>query len=221
MKLKIRKLGQYRSGVTLVELMIVLGVIAFLAVLVSSYLRTQTFKANDARRKAEIKRIAVAVEEYEKDNNCYPLPSLVSCNPGTGLRPYIDKIPCDVVTGASYFYEHEDDVCPSWFKIYADLDNEKDTDYLELIGPNGAFSYVYESPNSPTTISYQQEEVPSGTSAPAPEIPVTDYYGCINGSCVQVGWDNSRPGPVCDPHFQNSTCYGQCGNPANECKNWN
>lgn len=207
------------KGITLVELMIVLGVIAFLAVLVSSYLRTQTLKANDARRKAEIKRIAVAVEEYEKDNNCYPLSNQVACTPGTGLRPYIDKIPCDVVTGASYLYEHEDDICPSWYKIYADLDNEKDSDYRPLIGPNGAFSYVYESPNSPATTTYQVETM-SGSPAPSPEIPVTDYYGCKSGVCVQIGWDSLRPGPDCDPHFQNSTCYGQCTNSVNECLNW-
>ena len=204
-------------GMTLVELMVVLGVIAFLAVLISSYLRTQTFKANDARRKAEIKRIAVAVEEYEKDNNCYPLPTLVSCNPGTGLRPYIDKIPCDVTSGASYLYEHEDSVCPHWFKIYADLDNEKDSDYRALIGPNGAFSFVYESPNSPETTTYASETPQTSGPTTVPEIPQTDYYGCKNGVCVQIGWDSTRPGPECDPHFQNPTCYSQCGSMTNEC----
>ncbi len=212
------------KGMTLIELIIVVSIIAFLVLLVVTYLRTQTFKANDARRKAEIKRIAVAVEEYEKDNNCYPLPSQVVCNPGTGLRPYIDKIPCDVTTGASYFYEHEDSVCPRWFKVYADLDNENDTDYLPLIGPSNAFSYVYESSSSPATVSGTETEEEGNQITPpqgGAQGPVTDYYGCRSGVCVQLDWDSSRPGPVCDPHFQNSTCYNQCGNPSNECQDWN
>lgn len=204
------------KGYTLIELMIVIGVIAFLAVLVSSYLRSQIYKSYDARRKAEIKRISIAVEEYEKDNNCYPLPSAVSCTIGTGLRPYIDKIPCDPVTGASYMYEHEDSQCPRWYKIYTVLDNETDGDYVANIGPNAAYSFVYESPNAPATVPAQ-----GGGAGGGGGVPDTDFYGCLSGVCTLIQWDTSRPGPSCDPNYQNSTCYGQCSNPANECANWN
>lgn len=209
----------YRKGFTLIELMIVVGVIAFLAVLITVYLRTQVFKSYDARKKAEIKRIAVAVEEYEKDNNCYPLSSLLSCNPGDGLKPYLGKIPCDPLTEASYMYEHEDSVCPRWYKIYAVLDNETDIDYQLGIGPNVAYSYVFESPNSPATESQSQ----NGGQEDGGEIivPQTDFYGCVSGACVPVSWDVNRPGPACDPNFQNSSCYGQCANPTNECEPWN
>lgn len=139
------------SGMTLIELMIVVGIIAFLAILVVAYLRSQIYKSTDAKRKAEIKRIAIAVEEYEKDNNCYPLPSIINCTIGTGLQPYMDKVPCDPMTKVSYRYEHEDSVCPRWYKIYAKLSNEEDSDYQAGIGPNGEYNYVYESPNAPIT----------------------------------------------------------------------
>lgn len=207
------------KGFTLVELMIVIGIIAFLAVMISAYLRSQIFKSYDARRKAEIKRISIAVEEYEKDNNCYPLPNLVTCTMGTGLRPYLDKVPCDPLTNASYLYEHEDSVCPKWYKIYASLDNESDSDYTANIGPNSAFSFVFESPNAPTTIPTEGGGGDGGDGGG--EIPVTDYYGCISGVCTMIPWDSNRPGPSCDPNFQNPTCYGQCANPANECELWN
>lgn len=199
---------------TLVEIMIVIGIIAFLAVLISAYLRTQVYKGYDARKKAEIKRIAIAAEEYEKDNNCYPLPSLVTCDPGTGLQPYLGKVPCDPLTNAPYIYEHEDSVCPRWYKIYAVLDNESDVDFRDGVGPNGAYSFVYESPGSPTTAESGGE----GGVGPPPD---TDFYGCISGACTLIQWDTSRPGPVCDPNYQNSTCYGQCANPDNECEPWN
>ena len=64
-----------------------------MAILIVAYLRSQVFKGNDARRKADLKRIGVAVEEYEKDKNCYPLPSLLTCNPGKGLLLILTKSP--------------------------------------------------------------------------------------------------------------------------------
>lgn len=210
-----------KKGMTLTEILIVVGVIAFLVLLVTVYLRLQTLKSYDARRKAEIKRIAVAVEEYEKDKNCYPLPSVVICNPGTGLRPYIDKIPCDPLTSASYFYEHEDSICPRWYRIYSVLENESDKDYYNGIGPNNSFNYVYGSPNAP--ISLDSEVIIENPGSPQPSsnpTPQTDFYGCFSGVCTQIGWDPTRPGPACDPNFQNSTCYGQCANPENECVAW-
>lgn len=215
-----KSLRKTSQGFTLIELLIIVGLIAFLAILISAYLRSQIFKSYDSRRKAEIKRIGIAVEEYEKDNDCYPLPSLLSCSPGTGLRPYIDKIPCDPTTEASYMYEHEDSTCPKWYKIYGKLDNEADIDYTAYIGPNGAFSYVYESPNSPATVPVVQEGSPTPGPGGSDPIPQTDFYGCISGVCTLIQWNPSRPGPACDPNYQNSTCYGQCSNPANECEPW-
>jgi prepilin-type N-terminal cleavage/methylation domain-containing protein len=204
-------------GLTFVELMIVIGIIAFLAVLISVYLRSQIYKSYDARRKAEIKRISIAVEEYEKDNNCYPLPSALSCTIGTGLRPYLEKVPCDPMTGASYMYEHEDSTCPRWYKIYSVLNNESDSDYVTGIGPNSAFNYVSQSPNAPSNVSNGG----GGGGGGGGTAPETDFYGCFSGVCTLIQWDTDRPGPSCDPNFQNSTCYGQCANLANECADWN
>lgn len=207
-----------KRGMTLIELMVVVAIIAILVAAITVFLRTQVFKATDAKRKAEIKRIGIAVEEYEKDNDCYPLPSLVICSPGTGLRPYIDKIPCDPITEASYMYDHEDSVCPKWYKIYSSLDNTTDVDYLENIGPNSSYSYVYGSPNAPTDVSSESTPAPptGGGTPPAED----DFYGCFSGACQPISWDITRPGPECDPNFQNIDCYSQCSNPANECTDW-
>ncbi|KKU10395.1 MAG: hypothetical protein UX13_C0013G0011, partial [Candidatus Woesebacteria bacterium GW2011_GWB1_45_5] len=106
--------------------MIVVGILAVLVLIAIAYFRGQIFKGNDAKRKGDIRRIQVAVEEYEKDHDCYPLPQAVACNPGTGLNPYLSRVPCDPITKASYFYEHEDSTCPGWYRVYTKLDNPND-----------------------------------------------------------------------------------------------
>ncbi len=214
----LKKPASTGRGLTLTEILIVIGLIAFLAILITTYLRSQILKSYDARRKAEAKRIGQAVEEYEKDKNCYPLPNLVICSPGNGLTPYIDKIPCDPVTGASYFYEHEDAACPKWYRIYTKLDNEADPDYLNGIGPNSAFNFVYASSNAPLVVEAESQTTPPPGGGGEPQ---TDFYGCFSGVCTLIQWDPNRPGPICDPNFQNPTCYGQCSNPNNECQPWN
>lgn len=213
---------QLSRGVTLIEIIIVVTIIVVLAVIALVYLRSQAFKGQDGRRKADIRRIQTAAEEYERDHNCYPLPSLMSCNPGTGLTPYINKIPCDPVNGGSYMYIIQDSVCPTWYKIYSKLGNSQDASIINNIGPNSAFNYVAGSANAPTdtsaspaTNSPSSTPVPSGFSGPN-----SGFYGCSGGVCVPIAWDVTRPGPACDPNYQNNTCYGQCGTAQNECTPW-
>ncbi len=191
------------AGLTLVELVIVVVIIAILVLIAIAYFRGQLFKGNDAKRKSDIARIKIAVEEYEKDYNCYPPPELMTCNPGTGLRPYLEKIPCDPDTHASYVYVYDDKPCPSWYKIFSDLENESDDAATPGIGPGSAFNYVSGSPNAPAD---------GGTES--------DFYGCKGGVCVSILWDPGRPGPECDPNYQNSSCYGRCGMPEVECVPW-
>lgn len=202
---------------TLVEIIIIIAIISFLLVLSLAYFRGQIFKGNDARRKADIKRIQIATEEYEKDHNCYPLPQYLTCTPGTGLTPYLNKIPCDPTTGASYVYEIQDSGCPAWYRIYALLENKTDVDSQKQgcsggCGPGLSYSYYASSPNAPTP-----QQGSGSTPPPGGNGSQGGFYGCKGGTCVPILWDPNRPGPECDPNYQNSTCYNQCGQPATEC----
>lgn len=198
-------------------MLVVISIVVILALIIIWFLRTQQLKGNDAKRKGDIHKIQVAVEEYEKDNDCYPLPQLVVCDPGDGLKPYLSKIPCDPTTDASYYYEHEDFSCPSWYRIYVNLQNLSDADIAGACGPGYAFNYYATSPNAPDP---ECTEIENGGG-----VPSQDFYGCFSGSCLPISWDPARPGPECDPNYGSSTCYGQCvdpgtGAPQNECQPW-
>ncbi|MBX4205946.1 type II secretion system GspH family protein [Candidatus Microgenomates bacterium] len=217
-----------KKAFTLIELLIVMTIIVALALIALVGFRSQIFKGKDAKRKADLKRIQIAVEEYEKDHDCYPLASLVTCNPGNTLLPYVDRIPCDPVTNKSYFYEHEDSVCPKWYRFYTRLDNGADSDIEKLkctsgCGPNSAYNYYATSPNVSGEIgSSGGSSNPSGGNGGGGGGQGDDdnFYGCHNGSCVPINWNNSIAGPECSPNYQNPTCYDQCtsgGSPVHEC----
>lgn len=182
-----------KNGFTLVELLIAIAIIAVLAALIVAYFVNQIHKANDAKRLADITRIQQALEEYEKDHNCYPPADALKCNPGTGLQPYLDKIPCDPETHNSYIYEVPGNVCNNWYMLVTDI---------------GGSPYTKASDNAPSVLPPTPGASGSGGS------PAMGFYGCTNGICVPVQWDTSRPGPACDPNYQSSNCYGQCGTPA-------
>ncbi len=206
------------NGFTLVELIIVVSIISVLALIALTYFRGQIFKGNDAKRKSDINRIKVAVEEYEKDHNCYPPPQDVVCtNGGTGLKPYLDVIPCDPTTKASYLYDYQNSVCPSWYRIYTNLENKNDPSATPGIGPNSAFNFEQSSSNAPTISFSESTPPPSGGGGGSGE---TGYWGCKNQVCVPLSWDSARPGPECDPSFRSSSCYNVCSVPSNTCMPW-
>jgi len=213
------------SGMTLIEIIVVVSILILLMAIAIWYFRNQMLKGNDAKRKGDIHRIQVAAEEYEKDNNCYPLPSLVVCD-SEGLAPYMSIVPCDPMTNASYYYEHKDSDCPSWYRIYTNLDNLSDIDIVGACGPDYSFNYFLSSPNAPdpecTEIDDGDENGENGENGDTGE----DFYGCFAGACQPINWDSSRPGPECDPNYGSGTCYNQCinpdtGQPQNECQTWN
>jgi len=198
---------KYFFGFTLIELLITVAIISLLAILVMNTFVSQIAKGNDAKRKADLNRIKVAVEEYEKDHNCYP--ATVVCPTDTGLNPYLKNIPCDPVTHDSYYYEPESDTsCPRWFRVYAILQNTKDSSLIQGIGPGCVYNYYRSSENAP--VPSCSGVTPTNTPSSTPTTtPFGDggNYGCNKSEvCVPIGWDPNRPGWECDPNFAASDC---------------
>ena len=208
-----------KKGLTLIELLIAVSIIALMAVAGFFLAKSQYLKGRDARRKADIHKIQEALEEYEKDHDCYPAVDLVVCQPGMGLIPYVSKIPCDPATNLSYYYENNNNVCAKWYRIFIFLDNLHDRNIIQSIGPNGGYNFYLASPNAPVPVSISPTPFPSPT--PTGLLVPDEYYGCVNGVCVSIPWNPARPGPWCDPNYQNPSCYGQCGPQAYECIRWN
>lgn len=215
----------FQRGMTLSEIIVVVAILGILILLASLSLRPrfQLAKARDAKRKADLKTIAVALEDYLNDNPCYPEEALMNiCEPGDNFRPYLAKIPCDPLTDQPYIYTRPDD-CKQYV-IYATLELETEQSY-------GSGNYAVASSNlrtiptiiitpTPTGAAAPTEEpTPTATSAPAEPSPTPDqsgtFFGCISGVCVPLS------GPDCNPNYiGQANCFGLCGtpeNPLNEC----
>jgi prepilin-type N-terminal cleavage/methylation domain-containing protein len=151
--MKIKARTRLKSGFTFLEVLIVFTIIVILSVFGVSAYRVQFLKGRDTKRKTDLARIFQAVEEYEKDNNCYPT-SLPAC--GNSFDIYLASMPCDPDPAESYRYVPDTGVpaCPRWYSIYAKLENKGDPIIEELgcslgCGPGNAYNYYVSSPNAP------------------------------------------------------------------------
>jgi len=143
----------------MIELLIVLGAIALLAVFILFALKTQIAKGRDARRKADLEKTQKALEDYMNDKGCYPNPSEIANEESKicqkNFSPYLGQLPCDPINNAyfNYFYSYDgSEECKSWYKIYAKLENTKDPIISRVgcadgCGPGGNYNYWIASSN--------------------------------------------------------------------------
>lgn len=136
-----------KRGFTLIEVLITMTTIVAIAtvILIAVSPSFQLGKGRDGRRKADLNLLKTAMDDYYNDNECYPDISKLVCKPGTGLIPYMKKVPCDPLTGENYRYENPLSNCDSYV-IYANLENNKDVDIYKtgcLTGCQGSNGIVY------------------------------------------------------------------------------
>jgi type II secretion system protein G len=102
-----------KKGFTLVELLVVVSIIGLLSTIAIVSLNNSRQNARDAKRIADIQRMAVALEMYFDDNGYYPpSPCWFDCNGWahsyhdswatlqTALSPYMNKLPVDPINSA-------------------------------------------------------------------------------------------------------------------------
>lgn len=187
------------QGISITELLIVVAFIAALAVALLVFLNpgAQMGKARDARRKSDLSKLKNILEDYYNDKNCYPTVSEMEC--GQALGEYLDKIPCDPLTKASYGYSAN---CSS-YRIYAELEYEKDPAIAEVgcqggCGPGGSCDYNYGVCSSNVGLEGCGEEECAGT-----------WWACQGNEC-----NSYIEKPTCvgggTPYCNDSTCDGGC-----------
>lgn len=99
---------------TVIEILIVVGIVTILATLGFSTYSSVQKKARDARRTSDLEIIRAAIEQYRSNNNDYP-PSLPYpivagnegvCDPsGCASGTYIGKVPTDPIPTQRYVYQ--------------------------------------------------------------------------------------------------------------------
>lgn len=190
-------------GFTLNELLITVSIIVIigLALLIGLNPMAQLFKGYDARRKDDLHKIKIALENYYADHDCYPLfpikdsknrPSYV-CGSDM-LQPYLSSMPCDPNTKTPYviYLYPSDSICPQQFAVYAQIYSFFDKN-ANLI------------PFCPKTIAVGSSGMAyAQMSAGCASVQICpNHYGCQAGACT---WLSGYEVPACTPNYCTNTC---------------
>ncbi len=121
------------SGITLLELIVSMAIIAILTVSLWGNFSTSLAKGRDSKRKQDLASIAKALELYYNDNKAYPSPlpnwgSILS-HPTRPHVIYMQKLPAD--PSSPYVdYCYRTDVNAAYYQLYARLENSHDPERL-------------------------------------------------------------------------------------------
>ena len=155
MKINNNNLLNGQTGLTLIELIIVMMIIAVLAGSIWGNFFSSLTKGRDSRRKQDLDAISKSLELYYNDTKAYPLPTLISwgnpfTNPNNSAVIYIQKVPNDpTYPDFSYCYISDG----SSYKLYANLENTNDPKIIPTVtcAPNPGVNYNYGISSQNTT----------------------------------------------------------------------
>lgn len=138
------------TGFTLVELLVVISIISLLSSVVFASVNTARAKARDARRKADLRQLELAVQFYYDTNGTFP-PSVTTGQDNTlstkegginwpvafrnELAPYLSALPLDPLHPAKFYGTERmngrapDAKCNGQFVLWMYLDSSSDPDW--------------------------------------------------------------------------------------------
>lgn len=205
------------KGFTLVEVLIVVTIIVILAIaiLIGINPMAQIFKGYDSRRKDDLQKIKIALENYYSDHDCYPNFNLTGARDAKGnpsyvcntdfLKPYLDKMPCDPNLKTPYTLSivPPTSTCPQSYAVYAQI-------YAFFDKNANAIPFC---PKTIAAFSPNISEIALNEGC-SDELICDIGYGCINSACIQTSDGNLNP---CRVKYCESDCNGVCANPDNAC----
>jgi len=119
------ELNKNARGFTLIELLVVISVIAILTTLLMANFVGIRQRGRDGQRKSNLYNIQSALELYRSDVGSYPLTLTCGSSLTSGSSTvYMQDVPCDPLSGASYTYTSADGTT---YSIIACLENENDS----------------------------------------------------------------------------------------------
>ncbi len=134
------------AGFTLLELLVVVGILVIFAIMILLVLdpQTQMNKGHDSKRKTDLRKIQTALEDYYGDHRAYPatLDQLET--------DYLREVPTDPSTQPYDYFPTGDHQA---YRIYVILAWEQDPDIEKAgcehgCGPGCSFNYGVGSPNA-------------------------------------------------------------------------
>jgi general secretion pathway protein G len=142
--------GRWDRGMTLIELILVIGIIGIFAVGIIAVMDPvgQVKRSNDAKRKSDLAQLQRGLELYYQDKGAYPSSSpdfrvqTVSGNVtttldwGNSFAPYMNTLPKDPVLTHRYVYYSPPSSNGQTYYIYANL--EKGTGDKQACNNGGA-----------------------------------------------------------------------------------
>lgn len=221
-----------KRGFTLIELLIVISILAILTLTVIFAVTQNLARSRDGKRKSDLDRIKIALQESYDDNNVYPDATVLNDCGGSTLRPYLSIIPCDPKLKSAYCYLRLNN--GQSFRVFARLENDEDQ-IIQDLGCNTSDPYCgYEEECSSVGYSGFNYGVSSGDIAVAnPVMPVVSSGGgtpnppppeplpsSVPGifACTPLGQCDGYEDPSLPPH--NCPITFSAGGPGSQCANY-
>lgn len=126
--------GQLKTGLTLIELIIVMAIIAILATGLYVNFIGSIQRGRDSRRKQDLTAISKALELYYNDNNAYPVAPLpwdgTLSHPDNENTIYMTKVPNDPQSpDRNYCYWSDGNF--DYYRLMTNLENQNDPEILD------------------------------------------------------------------------------------------
>lgn len=194
---------------SLVEILVTIVVLMALALVSYFAIGNKIAKARDAKRKSDLDRVKIAMYDYHFDMGCFPT-EIPECGQAFGFesQPYMPSFPCGML-GDAFVYVAEESECPSWFRLFTNLEVDTDAS-IESVGCSWGCG--------PDDCGYNYGVASTNTKL---NVGCVTYYACIpgggkSGACESFFDPESSRCPFV---FENDdTCGGiDCSDSDNKC----